>query len=550
MKQFRNWLRIVLRGNRRNQGHAIPTLGAAICLIAILAPALLHAQQATGSDELADLRKQLQAIAARIDALEKQRNDAAANQTQHGGPSANLSAPISESMVAAQPAVAQETAPAAAPNPAKAEPFAFADWTWLTGNARTKEPAFDSKFFTPEIRADADYILQNHHPQDDTISGSSEVFRTNEVHLTQLGVGGDFHYDNVRARLMTQFGLYSETTPRNDASPARGQWNLSDAYRYISEAYGGYHFNALHGVNVDAGIFMSYIGLWSYYNFDNWSYQPSYVSSNTPWFFNGLRVQIFPTEKLKIEPWFINGWQSYGRFNSRPGFGGQILWRPNGNISIVANNYGAGADTLGNPLRTRYHTDDSIQVKYYDRPGNFIDKMAFTITGDAGCETGGGVSCTGNGKAPKQSFLGFMAYNRWWVKKDLYAFTLGGGKINNPGRYLVLLPPINGATAATGTPYFTENPGDPYKAWDTSATFDYMPSQYITFRWEYNYRAANVPYFTGHGGVTPPGGNTGNPGALVCLPGFANCSGSPSNTWYPDLARTESRVNFALLVKF
>ncbi len=134
------------------------------------------------------------------------------------------------------------------------EPFAFADFTWLNGNARTKESPMDTKFFTPEIRADVDYIYDFNHPKDNAISGSSEVFRANEVQVTQLGVGGDFHYDNVRARLMTQFGLYSETTPRNDASPARGQWNLDNAYRYISEAYGGYHFNALHGINVDAGI--------------------------------------------------------------------------------------------------------------------------------------------------------------------------------------------------------------------------------------------------------------------------------------------------------
>ena len=113
---------------------------------------------------------------------------------------------------------------------------------------------------------------------------------------------------------------------------ANGTWTRLP---YFSEAYGGYHFNALHGINVDAGIFMSYVGLFSYYNFDNWAYQPSYVSSNTPWFFNGVRVQIFPTEKLKIEPWFINGWQSYGRFNHRPGVGGQINWRPNGSISII-----------------------------------------------------------------------------------------------------------------------------------------------------------------------------------------------------------------------
>jgi len=433
----------------------------------------------------------------------------------------------------------------------KAQPFAFADFTWLNGNPRTKEVPLDTKFFTPEIRADVDYVYDFAHPKDDTIGGSSEIFRSNEVHVTQLGVGGDFHYDNVRARVMTQFGLYSETTPRNDASPARGQWNLADAYRYLSEAYGGYHFNVMHGINVDAGIFMSYVGLFSYYQFDNWAYQPSYVSSNTPWFFNGVRVQIFPSEHLKIEPWFVNGWQSYGRFNNRPGIGMQILWRPIGWLSVLGNQYMLGEDALNTPGRVRYHTDDSIQIKYYDNPERFLDKAAFSLTGDMGCEHGGGVSCAGNSaKGPKQSFLGYMLYDRLWFDNDRYGLTIGGGQINNPGRYLVLLPPINGATAASGTPYFTENPGDPYKAWDISGTFDWMPSQYITFRWEYNHRAANVPYFSGSGGVTPPGGNQGTAGSFVCLSGFTACNGSPTNTWFPDLRKTENRATIAILVKF
>jgi len=503
----------------------------------------------------AEIIQELERMRTRIQQLEsqlKQRHaDASAGSTDSvPASSAGKEELVGESAVATQAA----TPPAAAPEskPAKAVPFAFADFTWLNGNARTKTPAFDSPFFTPEIRADVDYIYDFRHPKDDTISGSSEVFRANEVQLSQLGVGGDFHYDHVRARLMTQFGMYSQTTPRNDASPSRGQWNLADAYRYISEAYGGYHFDAMHGINVDAGIFMSYVGLFSYYNFDNWAYQPSYVSSNTPWFFNGVRVQFFPTEKLKIEPWFVNGWQAYGRFNNRPGIGGQILWRPTSWLSILGNQYALGADALGVPNRIRYHTDDSIQVKYYDNPSNFISKAAFSLTGDAGCEHGGdpvagtAVSCAGNstkvvaGKsylAPKQSFLGFMAYNRLWFHKDLFGLTIGGGRINNPGRYLVLLPPINGATAASGTPYFTENPGDPYKAWDGSATFDWMPSQYITFRWEYNYRGDNVPYFSGPGGVTPPGGNQGAPGSAVA-------------GWSPDLRKTENRLNMAILVKF
>ena len=461
-------------------------------------------------------------------------------------------------------AAAKLTAEAAVP---KIEPFSDADWTWLNGNPRTKEIFWDSKFFTPEIRSDTVYVYDFNHPTDHSMGGSSELFRSQEVQLTQFGVGGDFHYDHVRARIMTQFGMYSATTPRNDPSPGHGQWDLVSAYRYLSEAYGGYHFDKMYGVNVDAGIFLSYIGLFSYYNFDNWAYQPSFVSSNTPWFFEGVRVQIFPTPHLKIEPWFINGWQSYASANHRPGIGGQVKWTPRPWINVISNNYALGADDLFIPNRRRIHTDDSIEMKYYDRPERTLDRMAFSLTADAGCEYGGGVSCySDKSGGPKQSFLGFMLYNRFWFHHDLFGVTLGGGKINNPGRYLVLLPPINGEsaiTAATNSPYFTENPGDPFKAWDTSITFDYMPKQYITFRWEYDYRHASVPYWSGRGGITPPGGNVGLATDYVCNNGVSSgetalgpattfCGSAPQNSsvWFPDLRRDENFIDMSILVKF
>jgi hypothetical protein len=493
--------------------------------------------------------KELDAMRERIQELESQLKAQSAGHVSEGNAAPEprsvattksdfTTGPAPDSLSASSLTTPPLQEKAAIPATENAEPFSNGDFSWLSGNARTKDTPYATKFFTPEIRFDVNYTYDFNHPKDNTIGGSSEIFRHNEFQLSQLGIGGDFHLDNVRGRVMTQFGMYSQTQPRNDASTARGQWNLGNAYQYLAEAYGGYHFNKMHGINVDAGIFMSYIGLWSFYNFDNWTYQPSYVSSNTPWFFNGLRVQLFPSSKLKIEPWFINGWQSYGKFNNRPGVGGEILWRPNGSISIVANQYALGADTLGNPNRIRYHTDDSIQVKYYDNPSKLMDKAAFTFTIDAGCESGGGVSCFGNGSSgPKQSFLGFMEYNRFWFHHDLFGVTLGGGAIDNPGRYLVLLPPINGATAFSGTPYFTQNPGDPFKAWDASATFDYMPSQYITFRWEYVHRGSNVPYFSGTGGITPNGGNTGAPGSVVA--GFT-----------PDLRKFENRGTVAILVKF
>jgi len=469
--------------------------------------------------------------------------------------------------------------------PKPTDPFAYADWTWLNGNARNKDAVWDSKFFTPEIRMDINYIQDLNHPKDDTLGGSTEIFRSNEIQVEQISFGGNFHWQNVNARILTMNGMFGVTTPRNDASAGRGQWDLRGAYKYVSEANAGYHFDVNHGLNIDAGIFVSYIGLFSYYNFDNWAYQPSYVSSNTPWFFNGLRIQWFPTDKLKIEPWIINGWQSYGRLGSKPGLGGQILYRPKPWLSLVSNNYGMGEDTLGNGDgqfgRSRIHTDNSVEVKYYDHPEKFSDKMAFSLTGDLGCEYGGhgsfvsaqgrtinnNVNCHHNtATSSKQTFAGWMAYNRWWFKKDLYGITLGGGAMANPGRYLTLLPPVNGADAITGSPYFTQNPGDPYKAWDASLTFDWMPRQYITFRAEYGYRHANVPYWTGRGGITPGdnltpstvpnpsagsvvGSTTFVPGPfLSATPGFTCVAGSAG--FCPDLRHDEPSFRYAIMVKF
>ncbi len=540
-------------------------------------------QQASGTDQQIPpaIAKELDAMRKRIDELEAELKYAKSPEqpstSATPATSAKTTVPATQFVAApaapAAPAATTSEPATSAKNtvetaaPAKIDPFSDADWTWLNGNPRTKEVFWDSKFFTPEIRSDTVYVYDFNHPTDHSMGGSSELFRSQEVQLTQFGVGGDFHYDHVRARFMTQFGMYSATTPRNDPSPGHGQWDLVSAYRYLSEAYGGYHFDKMYGVNVDAGIFLSYIGLFSYYNFDNWAYQPSFVSSNTPWFFEGVRVQIFPTPHLKIEPWFINGWQSYASANHRPGIGGQVKWTPRPWINIISNNYALGADDLFIPDRRRIHTDDSVEVKYYERPERELDRMAFSLTADAGCEYGGGVSCySDKAGGPKQSFLGFMLYNRFWFHHDLFGLTLGGGKINNPGRYLVLLPPINGEsaiTAATNSPYFTENPGDPFKAWDSSITFDYMPKQYITFRWEYDYRHANVPYWSGRGGITPPGGNVGlatdyvcnngvNSGETALGPATTFCTSAPQNSsvWFPDLRKDENFIDMSILVKF
>ena len=162
----------------------------------------------------------LEAMQARIEQLEAELK----HEKSEAAPGLPLYASLTAPPVAvpvttpAPVALAMPTAPQAAAAPAVAQaapatpavdnvtPFADYDWTWLNGSPRNKDVAFDSKFFTPEIRADVTYTFDFNRPQDDSMGGSSELFRSNEVQLEQLGIGGDFHWDNVRGRFMTQFG--------------------------------------------------------------------------------------------------------------------------------------------------------------------------------------------------------------------------------------------------------------------------------------------------------------------------------------------------------
>src|SRR5208282_1353140 len=103
----------------------------------------------------------------------------------------------------------------------------------------------------------------------------------------------------------------------------------------------------------------------------------------------------------------------------------------------------------------------------------------------------------------------------------------------------------------------------------------YMPKQYISFVWEFGYRHANVPYFTGRGGITPPGGNNGSPQFYACNDGRSTGIGwavNPSNPtdpnganlglaqaacnssttahgglWTPDLRKDEPSIRMAIM---
>ena len=442
-----------------------------------------------------------------------------------------------------------------------ATPLGYADFSWLNGNNRQDHKLLDNEYFTGDFTFDMNYTRSNNNPIDNTVTGSTALARNNEIGVSMVAIGGDFHYDNVRGRIMTQWGTRSTVVPRNDYSGYRGQYDLPDAYRYLSEAYGGYHFNVWHGINVDMGIFMSYIGLYSYNNFENWSYQPSYTSDNTPWFFNGIRVQMFPSVKTKIELWFINGWQSYGVFNKMPGLGFSIVSQPNQRTKIISNNY-FGTDVAGAPGVKRYHTDNSIQYLLFDatnKKGPGIKREAISLTADFGVQNGiapGNVVYSPFG-ANASNFISGMLYHRIWFGDGMkWGWTAGGGFMSNPSRYLSLGPP----GLATDSFLAASTPGSKMSGWDASTCIDFNPNQFMTLRFELVHRFMNVPYFNGPGGVSGPTGytanpaNSFNPNSYIPNPptvvnGLGQTVANPNFVPF-DLVNSESRFIIALITRF
>ena len=87
-----------------------------------------------------------------------------------------------------------------------------------------------------------------------------------------------------------------------------------------------------------------------------------------------------------------------------------------------------------------------------------------------------------------------------------------------------------------------------------------MPNQYIAWWAEVGYRHANIPYFRGPHGVTPPEGNNLYPQYYTCQSGVTagtaglNAAtvvcGPSGGVWFPDLRRSEAKIYTGVMVKF
>ena len=422
----------------------------------------------------------------------------------------------------------------ATPAPAKV-PFEGYDLTWVNGQNRQTDFPLQLKdksgnaIVTGVAFVDAYYNRSFNNPIDNTNTISAAIGRNNEITLNMISLGVDINYRNVIGRVFVQYGQMGSIVQDLDGSVLHGRNTSINNLKYVREAAAGYHFNMWYGINVEAGIFMSYIGLESYVLNENWSYQRSMPCDFTPFYFSGARVQAFPSKKVKQEIWLMNGWQTYNGWNQSLALGSSTYYRPNTNLQLVANFYLGGRDTRANPDVLRFHHDHSIVARYYHRPASRgISQAAFSINNHYGFQSGQLADGT-DVKMKDNYMIGTSVANRVWFAKNKLALTLRGDYVKNPGAYLAFSPsPVssnayNDALAA----------GKTLDIFQGTATFDIMPNDLFTFRLEGRYRHSSVPYFAGRGGTTSPDGWVDTPTA----------------TWRPDLVNNEPSLTAAMSIR-
>lgn len=418
--------------------------------------------------------------------------------------------------------------------PAKV-PFEGYDMTWINGqNRQTDFPlqlkdGSGSPFVTGVAFVDAYYNRNFNNPIDNTQTVSSAIGRNNEITLNMISLGLDINYRNVVGRVFLQYGQMGSIVQDLDGSVAHGRNTGINNLKYIREAAAGYHFNKWHGINVEAGIFMSYIGLESYVLNENWSYQRSMPCDFTPFYFSGARVQAFPSKTVKQEVWLLNGWQTYNGWNQSLGIGSSTYWRPNTNLQFVANFYLAGRDTRNNPDVMRFHHDNSVVARYYNRPkSKGISQAAFSINNHYGFQSGR--LADGTSVSSRANYmLGTSVANRVWFARNKLAVTLRGDYVKNPGAYLAFSPsPVAGNSFNDALAE-----GKELGLFQGTITLDIMPNDLFTFRLEGRYRDSNIPYFAGRGGTTSPDG----------------WADTQVGNWRPDLVRSEPGLTAAVTIR-
>jgi hypothetical protein len=221
----------------------------------------------------------------------------------------------------AAPAPSTTPAPSATP-PAPGAPAAAAPGTTppATAAPAPAPPAPKSilpKGWEPSYSVggyvEAGYTYAFEKPSNGIINERGFDNRHNTFTIQNAVIDAQGKLGGLSARVALQVGRTPDTYYMGEPSYAGSSSvppSTPSSWRFVQQAYAGYKFPVANGLTLDAGIFLSPIGLETMAAKDDWNYSRSNLFFALPFYHTGVRLTLDVTERTSFMLMVTNGYNS------------------------------------------------------------------------------------------------------------------------------------------------------------------------------------------------------------------------------------------------
>jgi hypothetical protein len=172
---------------------------------------------------------------------------------------------------------------------------------------------------------------------------TTQPARHNEFNVNLAYLDAKASAERVRGRLAIQAGTSVQENYANE--PTIGLVSGPSLSRLLQEATAGYRMTDR--LWIDAGIFLSHIGLESWISKDNWTYTRSLTADYSPYYEAGVKATYQWSDEFSSQFLVLNGWQTISAEGGNKPVGVQLAYKPSEKVSFQYSNF------LGNVEGTR-----------------------------------------------------------------------------------------------------------------------------------------------------------------------------------------------------
>jgi hypothetical protein len=195
---------------------------------------------------------------------------------------------------------------------------------------------------------DAYYAYDFERPLTRDRAYTTQPARHNEFNLNLAFIEAKISGARVRGRFALQTGTsvhlnYSAETKNRELA------------QLIHEGVIGYRLAG--NLWVDAGIYLSHLGLESWISRDNRTYTRSLCSDFSPYYQSGVKATWQASRKFALQLHVLNGWQNIAETNNDKALGLQAAFTPSEKFSLTYNNFFGNEQNDSLAARTRFFND-------------------------------------------------------------------------------------------------------------------------------------------------------------------------------------------------